>query len=148
MDLLIGLEYLSLYPVDLERLDNLRVVSSPFQKGLILARYHPSLKSSLPRLNEYVAAIRHSATINRVSIKPIYEFFESDNLGVTPQRRCGNCKNCKDCSFQGHSLSLKEQYEKYEIISQRLTTTKLKSSSLCHIHLFMTPPFFPTTKIK
>ena len=57
VDLLIGLDYLSLDPVDVERLDNLRAILSPFEKGLIFAGYYSSLKSSRPRLNEDVAAI-------------------------------------------------------------------------------------------
>ena len=149
VDLLIGLDYLSLHPVDVERLDNLRVVSSPFEKGLILAGYHPSLKSSRPRLNEDVAAISHSATINRVSIKPIYEFFESDNLGVTPPRRCGNCKNCKDCSFQVHSLSLKEQYES-QVIESKINYNETQEQFVVSYPfiLLMNPLFFQTTRIK
>ena len=146
VDLLMCLDYLSLDPVDVERFDNLWVVSS-FEKGLVLAGYHPSLKSSRPGLNEDVAAISHSATINRVLIKPIYEFFESHNLRVKHPRRCRNCKNCKDCSFQVHSLSLKEPYES-QVIESRLTIMKLKSNLLSHIPLFMTPLFLPTTRIK
>ena len=118
IDLLIGLDFLSIHPVDVERHDSLRVVSSPFEQGLILAGFHPSLKSSRPKLSKDVAAIRHSATINFASIKPVYEYFESDNMGVIPPRRCGNCRNCKECSFQVHTLSLKEQYESQVIGSK------------------------------
>ena len=71
----------------------------------------PILPSSLKvvRLSEEVSSIsNHShAIVNQ----PLYEYFESDNMGIVPPKRCGNCRNCKDCSFRGHMLSLKDQYE-------------------------------------
>ena len=109
IDLLIGLDFLGIHPVDVELHNNLRVVSSRFGQGLILSGFHPLIKSSNPKMSKDVAAFRHK--VNRVSIKPIYEFLESDNMGVVPPRRCGNCRNCKECSFKVHALSLKEQYE-------------------------------------
>ena len=82
--------------------------------------------SNVPGLginNEDVANISHSATKNRDSIKPIYEFFESDNVGVIHARRCGNCKNCRYCSFKVHSFSLKEQYAS-QVIESKISYSK------------------------
>ena len=58
VDLLLGLDYFCLHPVDLEKHENLRVVQSPFANSLILVGSHPLLKSANIRLNEDVAAIR------------------------------------------------------------------------------------------
>ena len=51
------------------------------------------------------------ASVNRVSIQPVYDYFESDDMGLVPLKRCGNCRNCKEFSFRGRMLSLKDQYE-------------------------------------
>ena len=97
VDLLVGLDFMRLYHIELERQDNLRIVQSLFAKGLILVGSHQLLKSSNLGLSENVAAIRHyaQASINRVSIHPFYNYFESDDMGVVPPTRCGNCRNCK-----------------------------------------------------
>ena len=74
VDLLVGLDFMRLYHIELERQDNLRIVQSLFAKGLILVGSHQLLKSSNLGLSENVAAIRHyaQASINRVSIHSVY----------------------------------------------------------------------------
>ena len=116
----VGIDHLSLHPVDLEKRDNTRVLASLFGNGLILAGSHPSIKSKVVRLSEEVSSISsHShAIVNRISIQPLYEYFETNNMGIVPPKRCGNCRNCKDCSFRGHMLSLKDQYETQVIESK------------------------------
>ena len=111
-DLLLGVDYLSLHPVDCERQGNIRIHSSIFGNGLILGGSHPCIKSKALKFSNEVSSITHhaNASVNRVSIQPIYEYFEADNMGIVPPKRCGNCRNCMDCSFRGHMLSLKEQY--------------------------------------
>ena len=147
IDLLLGVDHLRLHPVDLERQENLRIVSSPFGKGLILAGSHPCLKSSNLRLSEDVAAIRHyaHASVNRVSIQPIYDYFESDNMGVVPPRRCGNCRNCKDCSFRGHMLSLKDQYES-QVIEAKINYDPSSEQFLVSYPFTQDPSILPDNK--
>ena len=120
IDLLVGVDHLGLHPIDLERIDNLRIQSSPFGPDLILVGSHPTFKSCSITWNKDASQILHShhASVNRVSVRPIYEYFESESLGVEPPRRCGNCRNCKDCSFRGQMLSQKEQYETQVIESK------------------------------
>ena len=120
IDLLVGADHLGLHPIDFERVANLRILSSSFGSDLILVGSHPSLKSCAVTFSEDASSILHShhASVNRISVRPIYEFFEAENLGVEPPRRCGSCRNCKDCSFRGHMLSQKEQYETQVIESK------------------------------
>lgn len=101
--MLIGLDYLRLHPIEL--------VGS-----------HKHWKSTNIRLNEDVAAIRHyaQASMNRVSIHPVYSYFESDDMGVVHPKRCGNCRSCKECSFRGRMLPLKDQHES-QIIESKIS---------------------------
>ena len=89
---------------------NLRIVQSLFAKGLILVGSHQLLKSANFRLSEDVEAIRHytQASLNHISIHPVYNYYESYDMGVVPPKNCCNCRNCKECSFRGRMLSLKD----------------------------------------
>ena len=143
IDLLIGLDFLRIHPVNVELHNNLRVVSSQFGGGLILSGFHPMIKSSSPKMNKDVAAIRH--TVNRVSIKPIYDFFESDNMGVAPPRRCGNCRNCKECSFKVHALSLKDQYES-QVIESKISYDQTLNQFVVSYPFTQDPSILPNNK--
>jgi len=143
IDLLIGLDFLRIHPVNVELHNNLRVVSSQFGGGLILCGFHPMIKSSNPKMNKDVAAIRH--TVNRVSIKPIYDFFESDNMGVAPPRRCGNCRNCKECSFKVHALSLKDQYES-QVIESKISYDQTINQFVVSYPFTQDPSILPNNK--
>ena len=103
IDLLLGSSVLGLHPTNYELQGNLKLLSSNFGSGFILTGTHPAIKSHSISWNEDVCSLRHS--INKLSIKPNYDYFELDNLGVQPPRRCGNCRNCKECSFRGQMLS-------------------------------------------
>ena len=89
----------------------------------MLIRSKGKLENSKGKVREFsvknLADILYHANINRVSIQPIYKYFEFDNKGIVPPKRCGNCRNCEDCSFRGHMISLKEQY-KTQIIESKI----------------------------
>jgi len=80
-----------------------------------------------------------------VSIKPVYEFFESDNMGVVPPRRCGNCRNCKECSFQVHTLSLKEQYES-QVIESKISYDETLNQFVVSYPFTHDPSILPNNK--
>ena len=147
VDLLVGLDYLCLHPVDLEKHENLRVVQSQFANSLILVGSHPLLKSANIRLNEDVAAIRHyaHASVNRVSIQPVYDYFESDDMGVVPPKRCGNCRNCKECSFRGRMLSLKDQYES-QVIETKINYDQTSQQFRVSYPFIQDPSILPDNK--
>ena len=54
-----------------------------------------------------------SQIVNKIGVlvKPKYDFFEAESLGVQVPRICANCLKCKECSFTGQQLSQQEQYE-------------------------------------
>ena len=85
---------------------------------------HPSIVSQQIQWNENVAHIRSCSYdnkqfgVNRISIKPMQEYFASDALGVEAPRRCGNCMNCEECGFRGQQLSQEEQYQYHELESR------------------------------
>ena len=53
------------------------------------------------------------ATLSKVEVKPFSEkdFWEMENLGVSPPKRCGRCTICKICSDEGLLLSCQEEEE-------------------------------------
>ena len=122
IDILLGGDCLALHPVDLEIKENMRVLSSSLDSACILVGSHPSIRSSGLKLSDEASSIMYSshASVNRISIRPIYEYFEKDDMGIEPPRRCGNCRNCKDCSFFGNMLSQKEQFET-RVIESKIT---------------------------
>ena len=69
IDLLLGVDHVSLHPVDLELIGNLRLQSSQFGPELILIGSHPSLQSCKFTVDTAASSILHSshASINRVS---------------------------------------------------------------------------------
>ena len=131
IDVLIGQNACGLHPTDLELRGNLKVMSSMFGSGYLLAGTHPAIRSKKIGWNEAVSNIwlsllqksrlPPSQTVNKigVSVKPKYDFFEVESLGVQAPRRCGNCLKCKECSFRGHQLSQQEQYE-YHVIESKV----------------------------
>ena len=124
IELLIGTNVLGLHPRDHECKGNLKVMSSLFGSGFLLTGSHHAIKSSNITWNEDVSTIRHSVvtssahTVNRVSVVPNYNYFDHDNLGIQPPKRCSKCQGCKDCSFRAHKLSLQEQYEQQVLESK------------------------------
>ena len=117
IDVLLGTNVLSMHPCDLECKGNLRVMSSSFGTGYILTGSHPCIKTDHLIWSDSAAAIRHS--VNRISIKPQYDFLEQDLLGVQTPRRCNNCQNCSECSFRSQQLSLQEQYQ-YQVLESNI----------------------------
>ena len=120
-----------LHPSDLEIQGNLKIMSSLFGSGYMIAGTHPNLKSQPIQWNEDVSYIRlasiqkflglssHDVNFTRLSVKPSLQFFEGEIMRIHPPRRCANCTNSKDCSFRGHQLSQKEQYE-YSVIESKV----------------------------
>ena len=91
IELLIGLNAYSLHPREYESSSNLKVLRSQFGSGYLLGGAHPFIKSKNIELNETVSSLRHATThtvnaVNRISIKPSYEFFEGEIMGIHPPK--------------------------------------------------------------
>ena len=111
VQILIGNNFLALHPSGgqgKDSVDNLRVLSSNFGSGWVVAGAHPSLDGSGCSLSVQALAI---ARINRCHISPMLPttFWESECLGVLPEKRCGRCLQCSTCSDLGLLHSRKEQ---------------------------------------
>ena len=86
IDILLGGDCLGLHPTDLEIKDNMRVLSSSLDSALILVGYHPSIRSAELELSDEASSIMYSshASVNQISICPICEYFEKDDMGIQP----------------------------------------------------------------
>ena len=109
--ILIGNNFLSLHPRGGDGQNasgNLRMLESNFGSGWVLAGTHPALSVSCTGLNQVALAV---ARINRCDMKPVLPttFWESECMGVLPQKRCGRCLKCSTCSDLGLIRSRKEQ---------------------------------------
>ena len=94
IDVLIEHNACGLHPTYLEVRGNLKVMSSMFGSGYLFAGAHPAIRSKKIGWNEAVSNIRFSSPqksklppsliVNkiRVSVKPKYDFFEAECLGV------------------------------------------------------------------
>ena len=106
-------------------------MTSLFGGGYVFGGTHSAIKTSAVTWSQTVSNIRCSlltsptpiigATVNRttVHVKPTREFFEAENLGIMPPRRCNNCMNSRDCSFRAQQLSQRDQYE-YSFIESKV----------------------------
>ena len=117
--ILIGNNFLALHPSGGQGKDsvgNLRVLSSNFGSGWVVTGAHPSLEVPAGSLTDQADAV---ARVNRCDISPMLPttFWESECLGVLPEKRCGRCLQCSTCSDLGLLHSRKEQ-EDLEAIKQ------------------------------
>ena len=120
VELLIGSDYLGLHPTEIERVDNLKVYASKFAPGFVIAGKHANLKFVDTIDPMKTVSFHVSLKATKLSFKSIREYFDANDLNVEAPRRCNNCLNCNECSFQGHQMSLREQYE-YEIMKKNVT---------------------------
>ena len=89
---------------------NLKALKSDFSKGWVIGGSHPLLRPSKIKLTEEALAM---TIISRVEINPFTpkDFWEMDNLGVQPPKKCGRCKSCKLCSEENTIISCQEEEE-------------------------------------
>ena len=111
VELLIGSNYLSLHPSELEVHHDLKVMKSIFGSGLLLVGSDPALEIShtMQHLNASVS-VQGSVRATKLTYKSIREYFDSNELQVEAPRRCTACMNCV-CVCVGHQMSLREQFE-------------------------------------
>ena len=117
VELLLGGNQLGLHPTDVEVVGNLKVKKSKFGSGFLLCGSHPNIVSSqcYPGSSHVQASVRAT----RLSYKSVREYFDSNELNVETPRRCRNCMNCDECTYQGHKMSLVEQFE-YKTIKSNI----------------------------
>ena len=132
VDILVGLNYNGYFPSGGEGnncVGHMKVLSTKFgTTGWILGGCHPNLQCCPPKFCSVANEIR----INRVNLEVVpkikldrqrekglvreltTEYYQSDNLGVEPPRRCDKCLKCVSsgpCSEEGQIHSLQDQEE-------------------------------------
>ena len=157
IDLLIGLNFFSLHPdggQGINSAGNLRVLHSKFAKGWLVAGSHPYLQFSSPNFSTSALSI---ARVCRVDVKPEFSiksninfkpqysrnFWESENMGVLPPKRCCRCMTCPDCKDAALIHSQKEQDE-LELLQKSI---KLENGQLVVNYPFIkSPECFPNNR--
>ena len=157
LDILIGLNFFSLHPdggQGRNNVENLKALHSKFSKGWLIAGTHPLLKMPSPRISTSALAM---ARICRVEIRPevsfksplnfkpqyCADFWEAENLGVLPPKRCGRCMQCTECKDTALIRSRREQDE-LELLKQSI---KLKDGELLVSYPFVkSPECFPNNR--
>ena len=144
IDLLIGINYNSLRPVGglgVDSVGNLKALRSRFGCGWLLGGSHKDLQLSSPRFSNQAASARiakvtvvpevplvadlQTSSSAKVTVDPLLtpDFWESEQMGVLPPRKCLKCKQCAlkgECSETHYLLTLKEQAE-LELIRQNIS---------------------------
>ena len=111
VQMLIGNNFLSLHPSGGQGRNscgNLRMLNSDFGSGWVAVGAHPYLDTPTSSLSEQADAV---VRVSRCDISPVLPstFWESECLGVLPEKRCGRCLQCSTCSDLGLIHSRKEQ---------------------------------------
>ena len=129
IDILIGSMYMDVQPYGGEEnftKGRLRLMKSKFGCGYILTGTHPSISVKENAITYNAETLVNCAFIGKnvapIDVKPptvlcnravtavkLPEFFESEELGVTPGRSCKRCRNCKDCSYRGLMISREQE---------------------------------------
>ena len=148
IDILIGLNYNSLHPnggLGVDAVGNLRALRSRFGSGWVLGGCHKDLKVPPLKFSAQTASAR-IARVNvvpevtasdlslevtgqvsqfaKVTVDPLLtpDFWECEQLGVLPPRKCPKCKQCAqkgECSEAHYLLTLKEEAE-LQLISENI----------------------------
>ena len=111
IDVLIGMNFFSLHPSGGQGrncVENLRVLHSKFSKGWVIAGAHPAIQSPSPKLSRTALSL---VKVLRVEIKPemTVDFWEGENMGVLPPKRCCRCMQCSEYKNSAFLHSRKEQ---------------------------------------
>ena len=122
LDILVGMNFFGLHPsggLGKNMSGNLKALKSDFSKGWVIGGSHPLLRPSKIKLTEEALAM---TIISRVEINPFTpkDFWEMDNLGVQPPKKCGRCKSCKLCSEENTIISCQEE-EEFRLIDKGVT---------------------------
>ena len=157
IDMLVGLNFFSLHPdggQGQNSVGNLKALHSKFSRGWIIGGAHPVLQGSSPILSKSALAL---ARVCRVEVKPEFsikpqfsikqeynvDFWEGENMGVLPPKRCGRCMVCQECKDTALIRSRRDQDE-LEMLQKSI---KLENQELIVSYPFIkSPECFPNNR--
>ena len=115
VELLIGMEQISIHPRHEEEKDGIVLFSSMFGSNKVLGGSHEILSAS-DNVNAAVVAVSRSRVMNtRVMLESEgFDGLTTEQFGVMVPPRCEPCKNCTTCAVSPH-MSRTEKEELYEI---------------------------------
>ena len=124
VDILVGIDKLSLHPKQVLNVGDLGLFQSLFGTGWILAGTDKDLRSSAVAFDTKAHNLRHavladdcgfssSEVINfiRNQESSLSKFIEAETMGTIQPRRCNNCLGCTSCSNKAVEHSRKELAE-------------------------------------
>ena len=126
IDLLVGSMYRNVQPYggeDAFTQGRLRLVKSLFGCGFILTGTHPSILHKENSITDFAKTLGcctmvadddipavPSVSCNRAVMNlRIPEFFEAEELGVSPAKSCKRCRGCRECSFRNVMISREKE---------------------------------------
>ena len=112
--LLLGQNAAELLPAGgdgVNRVDNLRLMTTPLGKGWVLGGWHPQVQPNLKH-RTHTNFARANLAIARLRSTPVEELFpDLADLPLQLPRSCARCTNCKQCRYEVQEVCLKEKRE-------------------------------------
>ena len=105
VDLLVGINYPNLFPVQIASKGNLALYKSMFGSGFLVGG---NVADRIPD----PAKCHHAAIVAHGIAKSLVpDFLSAESLGVELPRRCRACQGCKECTYKATHLSWQENAE-------------------------------------
>ena len=116
IDLLVGMEELSLHPVQIAINNNLGVFISPLSPIPVLGGRHERIHPAVTTLSQACMMLRGAEVPSlQKSFKQIRKseslFQLGEDMGNYVPKSCSNCKKCSTCTFAGSSITQKERIQ-------------------------------------
>ena len=110
VDLLIGMDQISLHPKQQSLRGNLALFRSLFGTGKVLGGRH-KLITGADKMNGFARIVAYGTprNIRAECMRKCIDFFTAENLGVQVPPMCDECSGCKNCKFEAHELSQEQQ---------------------------------------
>ena len=119
VDLLIGLNFMEVHPVEVARKEGLSLWKSKLGPGYLLGGTHPEIWIGNNSEILTTGAMDICRATNHASYKVCHQtqtikgvnFLEAEELGVGQPKRCDTCKHCVRCSYRVEHMTKTEVAE-------------------------------------
>ena len=137
IEILLGMEELSLHPTLIERKGNLGIFMSPLSDISVMGGRHEQIQPDVSTLSQACGMLRGAkspTTQQQVTLKQMDDrFMLGDTMGEYITKSCSNCRKCTTCTYTGKAISQKERIE-LEYIERGITHDKEKKQFDVNIH--------------